>query len=54
MEQEKALNDQLNELENLFSDLIIELNEIDEIEIEEEKDINPNNNISDKGKIKRI
>ena len=29
VEQEKELNDQLNEIENLFSNLIIGLNEID-------------------------
>ena len=29
VEQEKELNDQLNEIENIFSNLIIGLNEID-------------------------
>ena len=39
VEQEKELNDQLNEIENLFSNLIIGLNEIDEIGNNDEKDI---------------
>ena len=41
VEQEKELNDQLNEIENIFSNLIIRLNEIDEIENNDDKDIEP-------------
>lgn len=47
VEQEKELNDQLSEIENLFSNLIIWLNEKEEIEINDEKDIEPKINLDD-------